>query len=97
MELIHLRMSDIQFKADHMSVFIEQCKTDVYREGNRCIIAWTGNDTCPVNMLQRYIDMADLTIDSDVLLFRTNTFYKKCKTYKNCVVRCHCLTHVSKN
>ena len=53
-ELSNIRTSHIEFAHDNMSIFIASSKTDVYREGNKAIIARTGNATCPVSMVLRY-------------------------------------------
>ena len=50
-ELANIRASHIEFAHDHISIFVPSSKTDVYREGNKAIIAHTGNATCPVNMV----------------------------------------------
>ena len=39
-----------------MSVFIQKSKTDIYRDGNHIIIARTGNNLCPVNNLEYYLE-----------------------------------------
>jgi hypothetical protein len=39
-----------------MSVFIQKGKTDIYRDGNHIIIARTGNNLCPVNNLELYLE-----------------------------------------
>ena len=41
-----------------MSIVIPNSKTDVYREGNKAIIARTGNASCPVDMVLRYMSAA---------------------------------------
>jgi hypothetical protein len=58
------------------------CETDVYRDGDRCLIAKTGCDTCPVNMLQIYITSANIRVDSKEYIFRALTFCKKDNCYK---------------
>ena len=57
-----------------MSIFIPSSKTDDYREGNKAIIACTGNVTCPVNMVLRYTSATKMdTNSSAVLTFRKNS------------------------
>ena len=58
-ELVSIRTSHIEFTHDHMSI-LYLIKTDVYREGNiKAIITRTGNVTCPINMVLRYVCCKD--------------------------------------
>ena len=79
-ELANIRTSHIEFVHDHMSIFIPTSKTDVYREGNKVIIARTGNVTCPVNMVLRYMSAAKIDANSSGLLIRQVTFRKNCNS-----------------
>lgn len=81
-ELVNIRRSDIGFNLDHIALFIETSKTDIYRDGNWCLIAKTACDTCPVKMLERYINSAGIQQDSDEYIFRSLTYYKINKSYK---------------
>lgn len=56
-ELLNLKTCDIQFFLSHMSVFIQKSKTDIYRDGDRIIIARTGNKLCPVKNLESFFRM----------------------------------------
>jgi hypothetical protein len=53
-----------------MSVFIQKSKTDIYRDGNRIIIARTGNNLCPVKNLELYLQWVDNNHEFDFYLFR---------------------------
>ena len=79
-ELANIRTSHIEFVHDHMSIFIPTSKTDVYREGNKVIIARTGNVTRPVNMVLRYMSAAKIDANSSGLLIRQVTFRKNCNS-----------------
>ena len=48
-------------------------KTDVYREGNYVYIAKLENKYCPVAILRRYFEAANLELSSHLLLFRPLT------------------------
>ena len=69
-ELANIRTSHIEFAHDHMSILIPNSKTGVYREGNKAIIARTGNVTCPVNTVLRYISAAKMDTNLSALLIR---------------------------
>ena len=58
--LANIRTSHIEFAYNHMSIFIPSSKTDVYRDGNKTVIARRGNVTCPVNMVLRYMSAAKM-------------------------------------
>ena len=69
-EIVGLKESDIEFFADHVEIFIESSKTDQFRDGARVVIARTHTQLCPVNMLERYVKMADIQGDMHKHLFR---------------------------
>jgi hypothetical protein len=54
--------------ADHVKLFLESSKTDVYREGRDVLISKTNTHTCPVNMLLRYFYLAKIPADSTQIL-----------------------------
>lgn len=83
-ELVSIRRSDIVFNSDHIAVFIAKSKTDIYRDGNWRLIARTSCDTCPVNMLERDLNRADIKPDSEEFVFRSLSYCKRCK---NCKLR----------
>ena len=56
-ETISLRVRDISFFHDHMTVHVPKRKNDQYRQGHTVYIARTVNPTCPVSMTERYISM----------------------------------------
>ncbi|XP_071120815.1 uncharacterized protein [Mytilus edulis] len=81
-ELLNLKTCDIQFFLSHMSVFIQKSKTDIYRDGDRIIIARTGNKLCPVKNLESFLEWSNNPLDTDVFVFRNLT-----KTKENYVFR----------
>ena len=60
-----------------MRIKVRQSKTDQYRDGNEVLIGRTGNETCPVAMLERYMAMANLTPAEENWLFRPLTATKQ--------------------
>ncbi|XP_076112437.1 uncharacterized protein LOC143080469 [Mytilus galloprovincialis] len=81
-ELLNLKTCDIQFFLSHMSVFIQKSKTDIYRDGDRIIIARTGNKLCPVKNFESFLEWSNNPLDTDVFVFRNLT-----KTKENYVFR----------
>ena len=53
-----------------MEAYVESSKTDQYRDEARVVIARTGSETCPVKMMERYIEKANITFDGEKSLFR---------------------------
>ena len=78
-ELSQLRRSHISIYSKHVLV---QSKTDIYREGREVVISRTGTVTCPVNMLERYLCMAKINVDSDEFIFRSISYCKSTDDYK---------------
>ncbi|KAK3105318.1 hypothetical protein FSP39_022401 [Pinctada imbricata] len=71
-ELLHLKLGDVEFFTTHMRIFIEQSKTDVYRDGNWLVISRCDSKLCPVLNLDRYISYAKIS-DFDTFLFQNVT------------------------
>ena len=55
---------------EHMKITIRKGKTDQYRQGNEIVIARTGNKTCPVLMMETYLSLAKVDLQSEEALFR---------------------------
>ena len=68
-ELSNLKESDVQILEEHMELFIESSKTDQYRDGAWVVIAHTASKLCPVAMMERYQNLAQIT-GQDLPLFR---------------------------
>ena len=81
-EVANLRRSDIVFHSTYMKIVIEKSKTDIYRDGAHVLIAKTGSISCPYEVLQKYIELADIPETSQEYLFRAITFFKKQNTFK---------------
>ena len=81
-ELINLRLCDLELSPSHAKFFICKSKTDQYREGSWVVVATTGNLTCPVAMLRRYLALAGLEdFDSEDFLFKPVVLKKSINKY----------------
>ena len=69
-ELAKLRCWDVLIEKDKMSIHIASSKTDQFRQGDTILVSRTGTATCPVAMLERYIDMAEIDLAAETHLFR---------------------------
>lgn len=68
-EIASLRMKDVKFHNDFISICISRSKTDQLKKGASIDIARTNNKLCPVSWLLRYVDMAGLTFSSNEYIF----------------------------
>ena len=68
-ELLKLRRCDIVIHDLYMSVFIESSKTDQYRDGAWVPIARTNSELCPVQNLERFLQWAGFSCDSEDYIF----------------------------
>ncbi|XP_060572839.1 uncharacterized protein LOC132730808 [Ruditapes philippinarum] len=80
-EGLYLKRCHIDFKDDHCSLYIENARTDLYREGNYVVLAKTGKFSCPVQLLHRYITEAGLMECYDQFIFRAVVLCKKSNKY----------------
>ena len=72
-ELANIQPNHIFFHEDFVKVFVQRSKTDVYREGNYVYISKLDSNYCPVTVLRRYIQAADIDLSSQLPLFRPLT------------------------
>ena len=77
-ELAKLVCSDVVLDSEKLQLFIESSKTDKYRDGAWVVVAVSGKVTCPVNMMNRYLDKAQPSHDSPLFcqLSKTKFGYK---------------------
>lgn len=80
-ECVSLRRSDIEFLPNYIKIRIVSSKSDQLSKGNNVIVARTGNATCPVIALQKYIALAGITNTSDEFMFRKVDFCKRDNSY----------------
>ena len=78
-ELAKLVRSDVQIEDDLLKLFIQSSKTDLYKDGAWIVVASSRKATCPVDMMNRYLDRAGLSgCDSPLFcqLSKTKCGYK---------------------
>ncbi|KAK3091197.1 hypothetical protein FSP39_017889 [Pinctada imbricata] len=81
-ELSNLRMCDVNFFQTHVTLYIVKSKTDKYKAGSTVCISKTGLSTCPVSMLSKYIEKANISPSSEEYLFRQLTYFKKSESFR---------------
>lgn len=69
-ELVNIRPCDLSFSDDMLKLLLPRSKTDQLRKGSEVIIARTKTQTCPVSMLERYMEMGNIPLDSQQFLFK---------------------------
>jgi hypothetical protein len=81
-ELANLRRHHVFIYDNHVKLFLESSKTDVYREGRDVLISMTNTPTCPANMLLRNFYLAEIPADSTDYIFRPLCFCNSVNSYK---------------
>ena len=71
-ELAKLVRSDVKIENDMLMLFIQSSKTDQYRDEAWIVVASSGKATCPVGIMNRYLEGAGLSCDSPFFLPRSN-------------------------
>lgn len=69
-ELSSLKCCDIKIADDYLSIFINKSKTDQYRQGNEVLVAKGSTSACPVNMMLKYVALAQINLASSEFLFK---------------------------
>ena len=80
-EIASLRMKDVQFHNDFISICISRSKTDQLNKGTNIEIARTNNKLCPLSWLTRYVDMAGLTCSSNEYTLEFDSVRKEVITF----------------
>ena len=80
-ELSNISANHIEQEVEHIRLFVPQSKIDVYREGNYVFIKCLRNQYCPVALLERYMNEADIDPNSNLPIFRPVRLYKSKKRY----------------
>ena len=77
-ELAKLVRSDVKIEKDMLKLFIQSSKTDQNRDGAWIFVASSRKATCPVALMNRYLDRAGLSCDSPLFcqLSKTKCGYK---------------------
>ena len=69
-EVSNIRLSNIVFHPDYLSIKIPKSKNDQLRQGDQVLIARSGSITSPLAILDRYTKAAGITQGSEEHLFR---------------------------
>jgi len=65
-ELAKLVRSDVEIDSEKLQLFLESSKTDKYRDGTWVVVAVSEKVTCPVNMMNGYLDKTQLSHDNSL-------------------------------
>lgn len=87
-ECLNLKRSNISICDSHCEIYVEKSKTDVLRDGNTVVIARTGNSSCPVSLLERYLRLGNIQPNSNEFIFR--------QIYLDKISRLHSLKNINK-
>ena len=69
-ELSKIKYCDVLFGKKYMKIFIEQSKTDVYRQGEWVYVAKLQSQNCPVKIMKRYLKSAKFDKYTEEFIFR---------------------------
>ena len=69
-EHVNIRPCDITWNEGTMIIHLPCSKMDQVQKGDEVAIAQTGNITCPVAMLEKYMTRTSMTWNEERLLFR---------------------------
>lgn len=69
-ELVNLKPTNIQIQGDTMRIHIEHSKTDQLRLGDEVLVSRTMSKTCPVAMLESYMERTGMSWSDSRFLFR---------------------------
>lgn len=78
-ELLKVQLKDIKINQKHMEIYLDKSKTDQHREGNKVFISRTNNKSCPINMIERFFDIASFNIKEDLNAFLIPRIYNSKK------------------
>ena len=82
-KLSNIQPKHLTFCNGFVKIFVPGSKTDVYREGNYVYIVKLEGKYCPVAILRRYIEAANLDLSSHLPLFRPLTKTKSGYSLRN--------------
>ena len=82
-ELATIQPKHLTFCDGLVQLFVPRSETDVYIEGNYVYIAKLENKYCPVAILRKYIEAANLDLSSHLPLFRPLTKNKSVYSLRN--------------
>ena len=83
-ELLSTQLKHVSIKDKHMEIFLAESKTDKSREGSTVFIARTDTAYCPVSLVEKYLNQANMSLDRDkeaFLICRFNATKKGLKPH----------------
>lgn len=69
-EMKNLRCDDITLYDNYFSMCIRKSKTDQYRDGKDVVVCKGTTVACPLDMMLKYIELANIDLKSDDFLFK---------------------------
>ncbi|XP_057294613.1 uncharacterized protein LOC130623140 [Hydractinia symbiolongicarpus] len=75
-ETSDLKRCDFIFRDTHLEVFLEKSKTDIYRDGHWLFLSKLDFRLCPIKLMRRNFDKAQIGDDTDEYIFRSVTYFK---------------------
>ena len=72
-----IRRCDVAFHSSYLAIFLEKSKCDQYRQGRTVLIARTGTPMDPVCRMYKYLQAADIPVNSQKYIFRGIRFDKR--------------------
>ena len=69
-ELHNLRPYDLTIDSEKLLIKIRKSKTDQLRKGDEVLISRTGTITCPMAMLERYLNLGGIKLTDSKLLYQ---------------------------
>ena len=85
-EVADLRGCDVKFcqrkKPSIVELGVAQSKTDICRDGALVLLARIDDESCPFNILFRYVQAANIDLSSKEPIFRSLQIYKSTNGYK---------------
>ena len=79
-ELANLKRNNIYFCDNYVKLFLENSKTDIYREGREVLISKPNSPICPVGMLQSCLTLANIDDSRVEYIFRPLCYCKSRNT-----------------
>ena len=68
--MMELTPADFAINKEIMTIRITHSKNDQLRQGDIVVVARTRSKTCPVSMLEYYLQRVDMTTENDRFLFQ---------------------------
>ena len=69
-EAMYIRAYDMEIAQNGVRLSLPRSKTYPFRQGSKVLIARTDTSTSPVAMLERYLTVADMQLNSNALVFK---------------------------